>query len=71
MLLAFALIQSGVAAPAPLATPQPAQAQQEKLCKRVKQAGSNLPKKICLTRDEWMFQAVNGREKAEAANRPF
>lgn len=71
MLLTLVLVQVAAATTAPAATSPAAPAQAEKVCKRVPQAGSNLQRKICLTREEWADQTRVARDKVDTANRPF
>ncbi len=73
MLLTILLIQAAASSSVAPAAPQPApaQSQEQKVCKRIHKAGSNLARKICLSPAEWANEATSGRDKAENANRPF
>ncbi|MBU6319330.1 MAG: hypothetical protein KGS00_06720 [Alphaproteobacteria bacterium] len=62
-LVLSALAQSPPAAEAP---PAPAA---ERICKRVTATGSNLPKRVCATAEEWAALDRKGREGAEDFDR--
>ena len=52
--------------PAAEASPAPAA---ERICKRVTATGSNLPKRVCATAEEWAELDRKGREGAEDFDR--